>query len=305
MNRRTAVNLRHLDHLIALAETGSFSRAAEQLNLTQPALSRSIRALEEELGVPLFDRIGKCNELTPVGQDVLARARRIAFEAAELRRATALVNDDGPGDIRVGLGSGPGALLMVPFLTLMAQQRPRARVSISSGSIAVQLQALRARELDALVIDTRSVVPAEDLCIQHMADVRGGFLCRKNHPLLAGRRVHFEQLLNYPIASSPMSQEVRRMLVAHYGPRADPDLCTTLSSEHVASLIDLTARSDTIFLGIVAAAREQLAEGSIVELVLSPRLQASARFGFITLSGRTEVPSMALFRSFAAERLHD
>lgn len=299
------LNLRHLDHLIAVAETGSFSRAAQRLHLTQPALSRSIRALEEELGAALFDRIGKRNELTPMGQEVLARARRIAFEAAELHRTAALINDGGLGEIRVGLGSGPGAVLMIPFLALMSQRHPRIRVSISRGAIEAQLQALRDHQLDALVIDTRSIVPAEDLRIEHVAEVRGGFLCRKKHPLLARRQIRFEQVLDYPIASSPMSQEVRRILVARYGPRADPDLCTTLSCDDVASLIDVTARSDAIFLGIVAAAREQIADGSIVEMVLSPPVETSARFGFITLAGRSEAPAMLLFRRFVSERLHD
>ena len=71
------MNLQQLEHLLALAETGSFSRASEKVHLTQPALSRSIQMLEQELGMPLIDRIGKRNELTPFGAMVLARARRI------------------------------------------------------------------------------------------------------------------------------------------------------------------------------------------------------------------------------------
>ena len=83
------MNLRHLEHWLALAETGSFSRAAEKLHITQSALSRSIQALEEELGGPLVDRIGKRNELTPLGRSVLERARRIVHEASELKLGAA------------------------------------------------------------------------------------------------------------------------------------------------------------------------------------------------------------------------
>ena len=60
------MNLKHLAHWLALAETGSFSRAAEKLHITQSALSRSIHVLEEELGGPLVDRVGKKNEMTPL-----------------------------------------------------------------------------------------------------------------------------------------------------------------------------------------------------------------------------------------------
>ena len=77
------MTLVQLRHLISLAETGSFSRSATALFLTQPALSRSIRALEDEMGQPLFDRIGRRNELTPFGLEVLERARNIVFEVDE------------------------------------------------------------------------------------------------------------------------------------------------------------------------------------------------------------------------------
>ena len=67
------MNIKHLEHLLALADIGSFSRAAEKLFITQSALSRSIQSLEEDLGGKVLDRIGKRNELTPLGQDVVSR----------------------------------------------------------------------------------------------------------------------------------------------------------------------------------------------------------------------------------------
>ena len=68
------MTLVQLRHLISLAKTGSFSKSALAVFLTQPALSRSIRALETELGQPLFDRIGRHSEVTPFGREVVERA---------------------------------------------------------------------------------------------------------------------------------------------------------------------------------------------------------------------------------------
>ena len=79
------MTLVQLRHLISLARTGSFSKSAQALHLTQPALSRSIRALEDELGMPLFDRVGRSNELTAFGREVLDRSRHLVSEADELR----------------------------------------------------------------------------------------------------------------------------------------------------------------------------------------------------------------------------
>lgn len=68
------MNLRQLEHLLAVADSGSFSRAAEQQHITQSALSHSIQALEAQLDERLIDRVGKSNELTPFGHAVAARA---------------------------------------------------------------------------------------------------------------------------------------------------------------------------------------------------------------------------------------
>ena len=158
------MNLRQLAHLTALAEQGSFSRAAERLHLTQSALSRSLQTLEDELGARLIDRSGRRSTLTPLGEAVLARAQRIVLEAAEIERSAELLRQGEAGTIRVGLGSGPGALLMTPLLSHVAARYPEVRVAIARGSTELQVHQLRQRELDALVIDdpvtgTPMVVP--------------------------------------------------------------------------------------------------------------------------------------------------
>ena len=297
------MNLRHLEHWLALADTGSFSRAAEKLHITQSALSRSIQALEDELGGPLVDRIGKRNELTPLGQSVLERARRIVHEAAELKQGAAVLQEGGMGSLRVGLGSGPGALLMTPWLVHMARNHPTVKVSITRGPAELQLQQLRDRVLDALVVDVRRVVPAVDLCIEGVTDAPAGLVCRRGHPLLQThpQGVTLEDVQAWPIASTPLSAEVARILVMRYGPRADPAQLTTLQCEEIASLIDTVRQTNAVYLGILGAVREPLDSGELVQLSMQPPLEAGARFALITLTGRTELPVMAEFRRFVAE----
>ncbi|WP_439669731.1 Transcriptional regulator, LysR-family [Cupriavidus necator] len=299
------MNLIQLKHMIALAETGSFSQAAARLHLTQPALSRSIQALEAELGMPLVDRIGKRNELTPFGQLALERARRIVFEAGELRQSALALQAGQAGTLRIGLGSGPGAMLMTPLLVHMARHHPRVRLTISRGATNLQLQQLRARALDGVVIDLRSLVPGPDLRVERLPDLRAGFMCRSGHPLCKLRRVSFDDLLAYPIASSPLSDEVARILIAHFGPRAHPDQMVTLRCEEISSLVEAARITDAVFLGIIAAAREPMASGELVELALTPPLHTSAQFALITLQGRTETPAMEMLRAFMAERMRE
>ena len=299
------MNLRHLEHWLALADTGSFSRAAEKLHITQSALSRSIQALEDDLGGLLVDRVGKKNELTPLGRSVLERARRIVHEAQELKQGAALLQQGGLGSLRVGLGSGPGAMLMTPWLRYMAEHHPTVQVSVSRGPTELQLVQLRERELDALVVDVRRVAVAPDLNMTHVVEMPAGFVCRQGHPVLQRYpgSVPFEALLDYPLASTPLSQEVARLLVNHYGPRANPAQLTTLQCEEIASLMDVVSQTDAIYLGIVGAARQGLADGSLVALDMDPPFLGGARLALITLAGRTELPVMSVFRSFVAQQM--
>lgn len=299
------MNVRQLEHLLAIAETGSFSRAAERSFMTQSAFSRSIQSLEEELGGRLVDRIGKRNALTPLGDAVLGRARQIVRDTDELRRSAELFQQGSGGAIRVGLGSGPGALLMTPLLCEVAKHHAGVRVSISRGPAELQLLQLRARSLEALVVDARRVAPAPDLLIETLCELRTGFIVRGDHPLAAQTKLTFKDLLDWPIASTPLSTEVARLLVEEYGPAADPTQMTTLQCEDVGSLIDAVTQTDAVFLGIVAAAREGIRKRQLVELKLSPRMRASAAFAYVTLAGRTQAPVMQIFRSFVSERMRD
>ena len=298
------MNIKHLEHLLALADTGSFSRAAEKLFLTQSALSRSIQSLEIDLGAKVLDRIGKRNELTPLGQDVVARARHIVREAAELRQSAKLLQDGGRGSISVGLGSGPAALLLVPLMCA-ASTRAGMRVAVTQGPVELQILQLRSRQLDAMVVDMRRVIPATDLNIESLAELRGGLVVRAGHPLAAQKSVTLADVLRYPVASTPLSDEVARALVDQFGPQANPSEMVTLRCDDVASLVQTAAQTDAVFLGVMATARSGLADGSLVELALAPALRATARFAYVTLAGRTEAPAMAYFREFVREHLRD
>ena len=298
------MNIKHLEHLLALADTGSFSRAAEKLFLTQSALSRSIQSLELDLGAKVLDRIGKRNELTPLGQDVVARARHIVREAAELRQSAKLLQDGGRGSISVGLGSGPAALLLVPLMCA-ASTRAGMRVAVTQGPVELQILQLRSRQLDAMVVDMRRVIPATDLNIESLAELRAGLVVRAGHPLAAQKSVTLADVLGYPVASTPLSDEVARALVDQFGPQANPSEMVTLRCDDVASLVQTAAQTDAVFLGVIATARSGLANGSLVELALAPALRATARFAYVTLAGRTEAPAMAYFREFVREHLRD
>lgn len=293
------MTLVQLKHLIELANSGSFSQSALKLHLTQPALSRSIKALEDELGQALFDRMGRKNELTPFGQHIVQRARVLVDEANELRLISLQLQKGEIGQFRVGMGSGPGAMLMTPLLMLMAQEHPQAHIDISRGSTTLLVQALRERTLDALILDIRSLQPATDLKVEALQEMKGTFMCRKQHPLAKKRSVPFEMLLDYPIASTPLSDEVARILMERFGPRGHPDTMVNLRCEEISSLLDVVRHTDAIVLAIRESAPD------LVELSVTPALNAKARFGLVTIAGRTEAPFLSKVRALMDRVMKD
>lgn len=289
------MTLVQLRHLISLAETDSFTRSAQALFLTQPALSRSIRALEEELGQPLFDRIGRRSVLTPFGMEALQRARQLVADADDLASSGQQMEAGRTGVIRVGLGAGPGAMLMTPLLRTMAQSHPKVHVDITRGDTDRLVTALRERELDALVVDARALLPAPDLQVSHIVEMRGAFMVREGHPLAQAKGpIRFAAVRQFPIASTPLSDEVARTLVERYGAEAHPTACVTLRCGEISSLVQVAQDSDAVLIAIRAAAPD------LVELALKPALNATARFGVVTLARRAEPPALAILRKLVA-----
>ena len=293
------MTLVQLKHLIELATSGSFSQSASKLHLTQPALSRSIKALEDELGSPLFDRVGRKNELTPFGTHIVQRARILVDEANELRQTSRRLQQGEIGPLRVGLGSGPGAMLMTPLLMLMATEHPQAHIDISRGSTTLLVQALRDRLLDALVLDIRSLQPSADLRVEALQEMTGAFMCRPGHPLANKRSVPFALLRDYPIASTPLSDEVARILMERFGPSAHPDQLVNLRCEEISSLLDVARTSDAVVLAIRASAPD------LVELPITPALNANARFGLVTIASRSEPPLLGKVRALMRDIMKD
>ena len=124
------MELQHLRAFVAIADAGGFGRAAVRLHLSQPALSRQIRSLEEELDVRLFDRIGRRIQLTSEGEDLLQRSRRLLTDAGLLgERARALKSGD-TGVLRVGATPQVMENLLAGFLPRYRHRHPGVAVHL-------------------------------------------------------------------------------------------------------------------------------------------------------------------------------
>lgn len=181
----TGMELRHLRYFVAVAETLHFSRAAERLRLTQPALSRQIRDLEDELGARLLHRHGTETALTAAGRSLLEDAREIlaaAERAAERVRA-------GRDRIRLGHYGGLWLDRYAPALRAFAREFPSARLDPVEIVPADMPASLRRGDIDLALIGPAPGRLGPGLRVLALETVEARLAFRASHPL-AKRRVH-------------------------------------------------------------------------------------------------------------------
>ncbi len=149
-----SVILQHLVTFCRVVETGGFSRAGELVGLSQPAVTRQVAALEAELGTPLLDRTSRQFMLTPAGELVYERARRIVAQVGELRDAVNdLVHHD-RGRVTIGAVTTVGLGLLPPILTEFSRQYPSIQITVRAGKTAETLERLLHGEVDVAIMTT-------------------------------------------------------------------------------------------------------------------------------------------------------
>lgn len=135
------------------------------------------------------------------------------------------------------------------------------------------------------------------LAVMGVHELEGAFLCRAGHPLLTVRRLTVERLRAYPVASTPLSDELARLLVERYGAGAHPLHMVKLTTDEVSHLVEVAQRSDTVLLAVRAACP------TLKPLKIQPALQACARLGLVTLAHRTEPAHLVEVRTVLSQVL--
>ena len=148
----TAMNLRDLRYLVALADERHFGRAAQRSSVSQPTLSAQIRKLEEYLGVPLVERQPKRVALTPAGVRIVERARRLLQEADAIVELARTDRDPLSGTLKLALIPTVGPYLLPHIAARLRRDLPRLKLLLYEYQTAPLLEKLRAGELDLGIV---------------------------------------------------------------------------------------------------------------------------------------------------------
>ena len=148
------MTLQDLLYFVTLAEEGHFGRAAKACHVSQPTLSGQLRKLEQELGVPLFERTNKWVKLTAVGGTLVEHARRALEEASQVKAIAGGAGDQLAGPLRLGVIPTLAPYLMPLLLGPLAKSHPQMRIELWEDLTRNLLERLRAREIDAALLAT-------------------------------------------------------------------------------------------------------------------------------------------------------
>lgn len=145
------MELSHLRYIIKLAEIANYSKAAEQLFITQPALSQQVRALEEEIGVKLFERTTRKVSLTDAGQEFVRKAQIVLNDAEELTRAMEQHRRKTRSILSVGLLGTLSHLNIPEYINSFRRQYPDIQIELQIGWSAELITRVKMRELDVAI----------------------------------------------------------------------------------------------------------------------------------------------------------
>lgn len=186
-----------LQYFIKTAEVLHFTQAAELCFVTQSGLSQQIKKLEEELGMPLFIRIGKKVQLTEAGSVFLIHAKQIIENVQSGKQAIDDLNEMIGGELRIGVTYIFG-LLVLPIVNLFAKTYPNLKIVVEYGSTEPLEHKLLNNELDlVLVISSKEIKPT----IQKIPLFRSNLVMAvaKTHPLAVLDKISFRKIADYPL----------------------------------------------------------------------------------------------------------
>ncbi len=294
------MKLHRLEVFQAVADTGSFSRAAEKMFLTQSTVSQHIAGLEEELAVQLFDRTGRGAELTEGGRLLGQHVRRILVECADLNQAMARFRGLDDTLLTVAASNIPANYLIPQLLTVMAARHPGVTLNVLTGDSRDMIGLLSAGEVAMAVVGNR--FEDDGVAYTPLAGDSLQLVIGDGHPWRGRVEVGLEELLATPMivreAGSGSGRAVEKALQAAGLDISRLQIMARLGSNEAIKQA-VSRGTAAAFLSSLSI-RHELRFGELMALPVAG-LSISRGFWLATRCGRTLSPAAQAFTALLAE----
>lgn len=271
------LDLRSLRYLVVLARRLNYVRAADELGITQPTLSRSIQALERQLEVRLFDRDRGGVHLTPQGRVIAERAAFLLTDAEDLERHSRLTAQGEGGRVRFGMTPMPARALLTKILSERLNLAPSVTNEVVVRDVEALWGMLNLGEIEFFISPDRPLHDLEQANVAFLGEFPLSLIVRAGHPLLTSA----ETAARYPLLRSSWTgtsvpDEIRHRI------SGAPNIV-----EDFATLAGVTASTDAIWLSSAYAIEAELRDGSLVELL---RARQHVEVNLYSLARRSQSP---------------
>lgn len=280
----------------AVANHLSFSRAAEELLLTQPAVTQQIKALEQEFGVPLFQRGGGRISLTQAGTALLPFAEGIKALSEQAFAAVSKAVGQTAGELSVGASQTIAQYLLPTFLAAFLQRNPQVRITARSGNTDQMLAALVTGDVQVALLEgpeQRTDVHIEPFMEDHMV-----LVVPSSHEW-AGQKVTLDELRSQPLLTREFGSGSRRIVeqaLIEAGLKTK-DLSIRMALDTTEGLLNAVEAGLGVTFVSRWAARNQLALGTL-KLARVDGLKLSRSFSLAYPAGPEPSGSAGAFRTF-------
>ena len=268
-----------LQAFIAVAESGSFSRAGERIFLTQPAISKRIAALEQDIGARLFDRVGRKIHLTPAGEALLLRTRAVLGELEDIKRDITNLSGTIAGELSVATSHHIGLHRLPGPLKRFHETYTQVRLNLHFMDSEKACNAVARGELELAVV---TLPPSADppLRVEKIWDDPLDIVVSRSHPLAQAKRVQAAMLLGYPAILPGLGTYTREIILNSFGPLRDK-IQVGMATNYLEVLKMLAA----IGLGWSALPRTMIDEG--LKVVQIEKREIRRELGIVTHERRT------------------
>ncbi len=207
------MDLRHLRLFCQIVELGSFSLAAEEMHITQPAASLQVRSLEREIGAQLLDRSGREVIPTDAGEVLYRRAKEILDLDLQARVEIMNLGELMGGRITIGASTGPGEHILPALIARFKQEHPAVDISLRVTDTREVIELVLARELEVGVVG--ALAHHKELAVRPLARDEIVFICDPAHPWAERGEVSFDELLAAPLIVQQQGAGIRSVVEQH------------------------------------------------------------------------------------------
>ena len=281
------MDIQALVAFIAVAELKSFSLAGEQLYLTQPAISKRIKGLEEQLNSPLFDRHNRSLSLTNTGHSLLPKAREIVQLVSDTQLSMRNMNHQVEGRLKLGTSHHIGLHRLPPFLKSFVSQFPQAELNLSFMNSESAYQAIAQRQVElaltTLEASSNNDLP-EGIISEALWQDEMVFVCAVDHPLNKLSKVELKHLSEYP-AILPEANTFTFKLLAEQFKQQNLSLNAPMPTNYLETIKMLVS----VGLGwslLPASMLENTEDTGLVVLDIN-QIKLTRPLGLLYLQGRT------------------